>query len=341
MKFIRNYWRKFEFPSMEKLNSMFDGLVTHVRRRRDLATGELAQADPGAIMEHWASAIRTTGIYADVQDALDRMGAGIYDTKFPFKTVAPESRRNTITADFYLDDLGNNSAVQLEAAVAHPVYTSRGGGILFFHAGEYLFKDPVSLSNRVSFMGETGTIIQFKKGITDHGRFVTTQCTADPMLPIIFSGLTLISGRTILRGSGMLVHKCTFAYDEIDITLGAAEGLVETIDLSDTAPIPSTISDSLFFVESEIGAGAPFSRIRNARAILHKHGQLLVQRAHVKRTTPNQKWFEKGIGAEAGSSWLRIIDSDIRAYEEVVTVQGGALYIEASNFYRQSGGVEI
>jgi len=161
------------------------------------------------------------------------------------------------------------------------------------------------------------------------------------MLPIVFSGLTLISGRTILRGSGMLIHDCIFAYDESDVVLGAGEGLVETVDLSDTAPIPSVVSNSIFYIESEIGTGGVYSRIRKTRAIRHEYGKLLVDRTHVKRASPNQKWFENGIIAKPGSIWLRIIDSDIRAYEEPTIVQGGALYIDNSNFYRQAGGIDF
>jgi len=341
MKFIPNYWRKFEFPSREKLNTMFDALVNHARKRRNLATGELVQADPGILMEHWASAIRTTGAYSDVQDALDRMEAGFYDTKLPFKTVAPESRRNTITADYYIDDTGVNSVAQLEAAINNSVYTSRGRGILFFHAGTYLFKGPVTLSNRVSFLGETGTIIQFKNDTSDNGRFVTIQSTADPMPPIVFSGLTFISNHTAIRGSGILVHNCIFIYDETDVALTDNEGIIETIDLSDTSPIPTVVSDSLFYIESEIGSGGIYSRVRKTRAVLHKNGKLLVKKSHIKPLSPNQKWFEKGIVVESGVTWTRVIDSDIRTYEEPMIVQGGNLYIDSSTFYRHAGGIDF
>jgi len=221
IKFISNYWRKFERPTFEKLNGLLSAIVQHVQKRRDLSRRTIIYTDPGADFEHWASAIRTVGRYSDVQDAIDHARGENRDTKIPYTTVALESKRDAVAADYYIDDTGGSAAAQIMSVLdAVPILST-----VFFHAGEYTFKATITIPKRLSIVGEPGTIFRMM-------RSPGTFASIETMHPIHVSGIIFFSSRRVLRGPCLNVQDCTFIVNNAN--LSATEGIIETADLITT-----------------------------------------------------------------------------------------------------------
>jgi len=326
IKFISNYWRKFERPTFEKLNDLLSSIVAHVQKRRDLSRRAIIYTDPSPDMEHWASAIRTVGRYSDVQDAIDHAREVGGDTKIPYATVALESKRDAITADYYIDDTGDSAATQIMSALnAVPTL-----GTVFFHAGEYTFKTTVTIPKRLSIVGEPGTIFYMMAAPTAFASLETAQCTDNPMRPVHISGIVFVSSRRVLKGSGLDVQDCTFVLNNAN--LSATEGIIETVDLGDTYPIPSHIKGCTFYVSSLAAPSQLY--VPSSCVILHSFGGLLIEDSDVRHYDGLQ-WFRRGVIAQTPQEWIRIVNTDIRAFEESVDVSAGNVYLEDSRLYRE------
>jgi len=147
MKFPSLHWHRFERPTTEKINEMFSALVNH-----SLSTGGNGAIDPGPGFSHWASVIQVKNKeYDDLQRIIDHRTSvpdNIFDKKLAVKTIAPEKRRNYVTADYYIPtDPVQASTFWIDTFYLDDAFDGFGG-ILFAYAGEYEFDGPIYLYNK-------------------------------------------------------------------------------------------------------------------------------------------------------------------------------------------------
>jgi hypothetical protein len=225
MKFESQYWRRLEYPSYEKFNSILDGFNAHIMHNRTV-DDDYASADPSGDFEHHASVIRF-GEYDDVQHTLSITLSGEVDTKIYSKTVAPAYRSSLAAADYYVA----TPSTDFSAIVGEMTENS----VLFCLAGDYIFTGDFTFSKPMTFVGEanggTNFIFRDTYALTYDGDASSTAA------PAVFKNIQFRGGyEHIVKGMGMEFYSCIFYYVPNGHVIGSpcndsadsARGLIET-----------------------------------------------------------------------------------------------------------------
>lgn len=333
---------------MEKLNGVLDAIEAHVRNRRTLdGIGRVYTADPGTNMEHWASAIRTRGRFEDVQEALDFKIIAPNDIKLPFITVAPKYKEFTIKADYYIagDDEDSKGFGKIEDISEQEFGTD--GGVIYFHAGTYRIRRPISVANRVILIGEDGTYFNMAPydpiyPIVPKIQFA--QYTGSYRRPTILHNIVMdnLSFNAII-GSSFVISNCVFRYSYSSLynSTASLEGIIETSDTSDTTTVPSIITNCKFFSGESIITGNAIVWLINRVPIYHKYGQLHIHNMVLRKNNEIEKWFRNGVISSDNATLTKLTDCDLRTYDECVKISTGATYIDNCGFYREFDRSEI
>lgn len=310
MKFETQKWRRWEYPSFEKLNSLIEGINNHIKHRKTLA-GNFEYTDPGDNYEHWASVIRCL-TYPDVQWALDNFElSGALDTYISQTIVAPASRRSSVTADYYIDD---------PATELPPILDSVYGGTVFFLAGDYHFTSDFTVNNPVTLIGESSATTKF---IFANGcRLLYSGSAESDAPPVRFKDL-LFQGsyEEIIVGIAMTFEKCIFYYKSATHEIAAVTGLIETS--AGDYPGELLVNNCRFIIR---GPGAAFGSTdavvyENLIAIKHDYGELYVINSTIDYYFGSSVYFQYGIYA---TKYLKISSSRIVTYDEAIFFDGAA-----------------
>jgi len=307
MKFETQLWKRWEFPSYEKLNSLIEGINKHIKHRKTL-TGIFEYTDPDGNYEHWASVVRCLA-FPDVQWALDNEPSGTFDTYNSAIIVAPESRRAYVSADYYVDNPSADLPAILDAAA---------GATVFFLAGDYLFTTDFTINNPATLIGESSATTRF---IFSNGMRLLYSGNADSAAaPVRFKNL-LFQGsyEEFIAGIGMTFDKCIFYYQSASHEIAAVTGLIETS--AGDYPGELRIDNCQFIIH---GPGMAFGSsdaiiYENLIAIKHDYGKLYVVDSVIDYYFGPSVYFQYGIYA---TKYLKISNSRIVTYDETIFFDG-------------------
>jgi len=329
MKFVKNMFRKWEFPSAEKLNSIIEGFNNHIQKKGAVS------ADPGAGFEHWASAIKCDQ-YPDVQAALDNPPGEYTDTKTTTYIVAHSDDRQKYNADYYINDL--RSLASIGAAGSSHVF--------FFHNGVYSAsvddENPgITIPRNSIFIGES------KEGVTfnvDRCRIQNNGADGGSTAPLVFANMTFKgSFQEIIRGNDYYLYNCNMIYKSSTIHAATGSsfasigpGLFRTYDMGDGFPLESKLEKVTFKI---LYPGAPGSGTNRyyeyVKAIQHEYYRLLVKNCTIDYFGGDTILFHRGIYSNPDASGiLKIVDSKIVTYNETVYGSSGQVLIDRSKFGR-------
>jgi len=309
MKFELQFWKRWEYPSYEKLNTLIDGINNHIKHRKTL-DGIFEYTDPNGIYEHWASVVRCLA-YPDVQWALDNEPSGTFDTYNSAIIVAPESRRAYVSADYYVNDPSAELPAILDAAA---------GATVFFLAGDYLFTTDFTINDPVTLVGESSATTRFI--FSDGARLLYSGNANPDASPVKFKDL-LFQGsyEEFVSGIGMTFSKCIFYYQSATHEITGIVGLIETS--AGDYPKELRINNCRFIIH---GPGVAFGSndaivYENLIAIKHDYGKLYVTDSVIDYYFGPSVYFQYGIYA---TKYLKISNSRIVTYDETIFFDGAA-----------------
>jgi len=327
MKFETNYWKRFEFPSFEKLNTVIDALNFHIKHDKT-AEDDYAETDPAGDYEHWASVIKFSD-FDDIQSLLDSVLSGAYDTKISTIIVAPISRRPVVAADYYISD----PSTQLPGIVN----SMSPGSSLFFLAGNYIFSANFSFSVPVVFIGEVAGGTNF---IFDDSCAITYGGHADSDAPpAIFKNILFMgSYEKFINGMGMKFEHCVFYYKGSGHIIGT--------------PCEDSVDHSRPLIETTDGDYPAYIKILNCRFVLegpgvmcnvsddmtyehlcavrHKYKTFIMIDSVIDQYGPPTLYFYRGIVIEDDGTpeECKISGSRIITYGDPIRMQQGGLLID-------------
>lgn len=340
MKFPSLHWHRFERPTTEKINEMFSALVNH-----SLSTGS-GFIDPGPGFSHWASVIQVKNKeYDDLQRIIDRRTSipeNIFDKKLAVKTIAPENRRNYVTADYYIPQ----NPVQASTFWTDTFYLSDPfngfGGILFAYAGEYEFDGPIYLFNKKIHLigeGEGCTRFVFRPITSQTGAGIVVGNPSTYVLnkgypayfdayPIIIANLSIdtYTDSVAIEGEHIWLISCTIRQNPIGrIDYGSVSNLARApIRLTGytSAQAPNIIKDCTILCNAPVSGGTTY--IDNvAIHIVLTITNIRIENTKIARLNKNCRFFLNGIyinpAGYAGN--LHIKDCDIESYRETLMLQ--------------------